>query len=341
MPPSPPSSSLCSEARPPKLSKLPSNWFIGEYPSEHQQATINSYLLPERWPWESFSSSPVSSARHIKSKKSSGSISYVLRYAAISVWLSVFPGPQTNLTSPHPISTRKEPFFWFPSELLQPDPSTRLEAPKLSWAPEMVRGRACRSPFVGQQGSRPRKSRALHHWQAFPQFNSKHFKHAAHRKDFRRFLPILWYDIHNHSICEYVHRCKYVCIVPCYSKSKKMHHPAKRLTGVDAKSGNRRITHRATQISANPSTSSSSCKTLPANKYNVSVSNTISLMVWFHVIPIISPNPPPFPVLQQFARSLHSRGTPTLQHLGLLSPRWILVKKNWWKSKMPSKPGKP
>ena len=114
---------------------------------------------------------------------------------------------------------------------------------------------------------------------------------------------------------------------------KKMHHPAKRLTGVDflkatvdAKSGKRRITHRATQISANPSTSSSSCKTLP-NKYNVSVSNTISLMVWFHVIPIISPNPPPFPVLQQFARSLHRRGTPTLQHLGLLSPRWIVVKK--------------
>lgn len=93
---------------------------------------------------------------------------------------------------------------------------------------------------------------------------------------------------------------------------KKMHHPAKRLTGVDflkatvdAKSGKRRITHRATQISANPSTSSSSCKTLPANKYNVSVSNTISLMimVWFHVIPIISKSsfPSPATIRKQLA----------------------------------------
>lgn len=59
------------------------------------------------------------------------------------------------------------------------------------------------------------------------------------------------------------------------------------------------------------------------------------------LIPCDSYPNPPFPVLQQFASSLHRRRTPTLQHLGLLSPRWILVKKNWWKSKMPSKPGKP
>lgn len=46
---------------------------------------------------------------------------------------------------------------------------------------------------MGQQGSRPRKWRALHHWQAFPQFNFKHFKHAAHRKDFGRFYQ--FYDM--------------------------------------------------------------------------------------------------------------------------------------------------
>lgn len=138
MPPSPPSSSLCSEARPPKLSKLPSNWFIGEYPSEHQQATINSYLLPERWPWESFSSSPVSSARHIKSKKSSGSISYVLR--RFRCWL-FFPGPPNQSDLSHPNLHPERTVFWVSdTELLQPDPSTPLEAPKLSWAPEMVRG---------------------------------------------------------------------------------------------------------------------------------------------------------------------------------------------------------
>lgn len=141
MPPSPPSSSLCSEARPPKLSKLPSNWFIGEYPSEHQQATIT--LVSLAWTLALRIILIISSIQ-CKTHQIQEVIGIHLLCVAVCGDFGVepcFSGP-TNMQSDlsHPISTRKEPFFCFPSELLQPDPSTQLEAPKLSWAPEMVRG---------------------------------------------------------------------------------------------------------------------------------------------------------------------------------------------------------
>ena len=86
---------------------------------------------------------------------------------------------------------------------------------------------------MGQQASRPRKWRALHHWQAFPQFNI--LKHAAHRKDFLRFYQFydMIYIIHILYVNMYIIDVNMSLSFRATPSQKKMHHPAKRLTGVD------------------------------------------------------------------------------------------------------------
>ena len=113
MPPSPPSSSLCSEARPPKLSKLPSNWFIGEYPSEHQQATIT--LVSLAWTLALRIILIISSIQ-CKTHQIQEVIGIHLLCVAVCGDFGVaffFPGPQTNLTSPTQSPPGKNRFFGF------------------------------------------------------------------------------------------------------------------------------------------------------------------------------------------------------------------------------------